>query len=131
MAWLQGGTISIRFFGGFYWSSPYKIFGIKEIMPNLPAELVVVAKEADYVKLPYVLGAADRHIADLTAIHLITPTPVTLKPLPRLPLFYHLDHEVLPYDRKQLKYRRSWIFQGRSRRARHARGVDGTPAQRD
>ena len=77
-------------------------------------DLVIPCKQLDYVKLPFVVSAAFNNLIGLRNIHIIAQDPenINLTYIPyRNRVILHCDDHVLPYDRNQLQYRPSWIFQ--------------------
>jgi hypothetical protein len=70
-----------------------------------PIDLLIPAAPKDYHKLPFVMDLARQHL-DVDEIHVVAPTELELDGA-----IVHLDADVLPYDREQMRFRPDWIFQ--------------------
>lgn len=76
-----------------------------------PVELFIPAAPKDYNKLPFVLRRVDRFLPDIQAVHVTTPTPLTIAPVYRFPVHMHADQDVLDYDMTRFQFRPHWCYQ--------------------
>ena len=74
-----------------------------------PVDLVLPAAVKDYSKLPRVIESVRRY-TEVETIHIIAPEPEGIRNTwPKVVV--HADADVLPYDREELPFRPSWVFQ--------------------
>lgn len=78
-------------------------------MPS--ADLFIPCAPKDYVKLPFVVDAADRLLPQLSAAHIVTRAPIEPLGSFGFPIYYHLDKEVLDFDYTRFKFRPTWVYQ--------------------
>lgn len=78
-------------------------------MPHV--DLFIPAAPKDYAKLPFVLESVDRYLPDIVSAHIVTRTPIEPIASVGLPVFYHLDRDVLDFDYTRFKFRPTWVYQ--------------------
>lgn len=79
-------------------------------MPSV--DLFIPAAPKDYIKLPYVLQSVARNLQGIAQAHIVTPTPIYIaESYPSFEVVYHLDREVLDFDKTKFKFRPTWVYQ--------------------
>ena len=74
----------------------------------MKADLIIPLAVKDYNKIGYVINSVREFVTDVKDIHIITPNVIRMA---GHNVFQHLDSDVLPYDRSEIEYRPSWVFQ--------------------
>jgi len=78
-------------------------------MPSV--DLFIPAAPKDYIKLPFVLRSVAWNLNGIAQAHIVTPTPIMINERYPFEIIYHLDHEVLDFDKTRFKFRPTWVYQ--------------------